>query len=75
MWKDCISHILEEQLICCSDSLYLDLKEMGYRKYEENIVFAMNYPPWKSIIWNNFSQSVSFEKCSWHKSLNLRNRY
>lgn len=58
MWKDCASHILEEQFIRCSDSIYLDLEEIGYRKYGENIIFAMNYPPWKSVILNNFHQCL-----------------
>lgn len=71
MWKDCTSHILEEQFIRCSDSIYLDLEEIGYRKYGENIIFAMNYPPWKSVIWNNFRQSMSFEECFWHQILIL----
>lgn len=63
MWTDCTSHILEEWFILCSDSVYLDLEEMAFKNYGENIIFAMNYPPWKSVIQNNINQLVSFEKC------------
>lgn len=45
MWKDCTSLILQEQFIHCSDSVYLDLEEIGYWKCGENMIFAMNYPP------------------------------
>lgn len=60
------SPILEEQFIPCSDSIHLDLQEMAHKKDGQNVVFAMNYPPWKSVIWNNISQLVSYEESFYH---------